>query len=129
MSGPAAPLPAATRLALDRTRLAYERTLMAWVRTSASLISFGFTFYKFFQAFADTQQRAMPERLISTRGAALLLISVGVFGLMLAMIEHRRHLHELRTEYGHVPMSIAGVMATVISLLGVLGLAAVLFRL
>jgi len=54
---------------------------------------------------------------------------VGVFGLMLAMIEHRRHLHELRTEYGHVPMSVAGVMATVISLLGVLGLAAVLFRL
>ena len=44
-----ATLPDATKLAVERTRLAYERTLMAWVRTSTSLISFGFTIYKFFQ--------------------------------------------------------------------------------
>ena len=41
-------LPLNNQLALDRTRLAYERTLMAWVRTATSLISFGFTIYKFF---------------------------------------------------------------------------------
>ncbi len=39
---------AGTRLALDRTALAHERTLMAWVQTAVSLISFGFTIYKFF---------------------------------------------------------------------------------
>jgi len=38
-----------TRLAVDRTWLAHERTMLAWVRTAASLISFGFTIYKFFQ--------------------------------------------------------------------------------
>jgi Domain of unknown function (DUF202) len=42
-------LDSGTRLAMDRTRLAYERTMMAWIRTAASLISFGFTIYKFFQ--------------------------------------------------------------------------------
>ncbi len=42
-----------TSLALDRTRLAHERTLMAWVRTAVSLISFGFTIYKFFQGMHD----------------------------------------------------------------------------
>lgn len=42
-------LPSSTQLAVERTRLAHERTLMAWVRTAASLISFGFTIYKFFQ--------------------------------------------------------------------------------
>jgi putative membrane protein len=36
-------------LAVDRTWLAHERTLMAWVRTATSMISFGFTIYKFFQ--------------------------------------------------------------------------------
>jgi uncharacterized membrane protein YidH (DUF202 family) len=49
---PASTMPAmdsGTRLAIDRTRLAYERTMMAWIRTAASLISFGFTIYKFFQ--------------------------------------------------------------------------------
>ena len=43
-----AALDTGTRLALDRTHLAHERTLMAWVRTATSLISFGFTIYKFF---------------------------------------------------------------------------------
>ena len=38
-----------TNLSVDRTRLSYERTLMSWVRTSTSLITFGFTIYKFFQ--------------------------------------------------------------------------------
>ena len=38
-----------TRLAYDRTRLAFERTMLAWVRTAASLITFGFTVYKFFE--------------------------------------------------------------------------------
>ena len=38
-----------TQMALDRTWLAHERTLMAWVRTATSMISFGFTIYKFFE--------------------------------------------------------------------------------
>src|SRR5262249_28618447 len=37
-----------TELALERTRAAYERTMMAWIRTATSLITFGFTVYKFF---------------------------------------------------------------------------------
>ena len=49
MSAAERTLDAGTRLAVNRTRLAYERTLMAWVRTAASMISFGFTIYKFFQ--------------------------------------------------------------------------------
>ena len=28
--------------------LAYERTMLAWIRTAVSLITFGFTLYKFF---------------------------------------------------------------------------------
>jgi len=46
---PANLLDSGTRVAAERTRLAYERTLMAWVRTATSLISFGFTIYKFFE--------------------------------------------------------------------------------
>ena len=42
-------LDVSTRLAYDRTRLAYENTMMAWVRTATSLITFGFSVYKFFQ--------------------------------------------------------------------------------
>jgi putative membrane protein len=42
-------LDTATKLAYDRTRLAYENTMMSWVRTATSLITFGFSVYKFFQ--------------------------------------------------------------------------------
>jgi putative membrane protein len=121
-------LPDATRLALDRTRLAYERTLMAWVRTSASLISFGFTFYKFFQAFGEIQQRSESAAVVSTRGVALLLISTGIVGLALATIEHRRNLGVLRAQYGSVPVSMAAIMASFVSVLGCLGVLAVYFR-
>jgi putative membrane protein len=52
---PATSLPDATQLAVERTTLAHERTLMAWVRTSVSLISFGFTIYKFFQYLRESE--------------------------------------------------------------------------
>ena len=45
-----------TDLAFERRALAYERTLMAWIRTAISLISFGFTIYKFFQEWRRTEQ-------------------------------------------------------------------------
>ena len=48
-SGAATSPNVATTLAFERTRIAYERTMMAWVRTATSLITFGFSVYKFFQ--------------------------------------------------------------------------------
>jgi putative membrane protein len=125
----AADLPAATKLAVDRTRLAHERTLMAWVRTSTSLISFGFTIYKFFQYLRENQQGAAADTLIGPRGFALLMIGIGLTALILATVEHRRSLRALRTEYGAlVPYSIATIIGALIGLLGVLGLLAVAFR-
>ena len=45
-------------LALDRNKLAAERTLMAWVRTALSMISFGFTIYKFLQVIDEQSASA-----------------------------------------------------------------------
>ena len=38
-----------TDLSVARTMMAADRTLMAWTRTALSMISFGFTIYKFMQ--------------------------------------------------------------------------------
>ena len=123
-------LPDATKLAVDRTRLAHERTLMAWVRTSTSLISFGFTIYKFFQYLHENQQGAASELLIGPRGFALLMIGIGLTILILATMEHRRGLRALRTAYGGdlVPYSLATVIGALIGLLGILGLLTVALR-
>ena len=58
---------AGTRLALDRTALAHERTLMAWVRTAVSLISFGFTIYKFFH-FELQNRPPLESEILGPRG-------------------------------------------------------------
>ena len=121
-------IPANTRLALDRTRLAYERTLMAWVRTATSLISFGFTIFKFFE-FLREDRPEMSESAIGPRGFAVLMIAIGLTALLLATLEHRRHMNALRTSYGPLPISLAAVVAALIAVLGVLGLASVLFAL
>jgi putative membrane protein len=122
-------LPAATKLALDRTRLAHERTLMAWVRTAASLISFGFTIYKFFQYLRDGKSVA-DAGAIGPREFALVMIGIGLGALVIATVEHRRNLQALRAEYGAgtVPGSLATVVGGVVAVLGVIGLLTVWLR-
>jgi len=55
------PLDASTDLAFERSRLASERTLMAWIRTSLSMISFGFTIYKFFEYLGESAGGTEPR--------------------------------------------------------------------
>ena len=115
---------AATKLAVDRTRLAYERTLMAWVRTAISLITFGFTIYKFFQIEAAGKQNLA----ISATEFSVLMIVIGLASLLMATLEHRRELNALKAEYPDMPRSLARVLAALISLLGILALVTVLLR-
>jgi len=107
--------------------MAADRTLLAWVRTSTSLISFGFTIYKFFQYLRESQ-KVEPVGLLGPRGFALLMIGIGVVVLVVATIQHRQDMKELRTEYGRVRYSLATMLAALIGTLGVLGLLAVVFR-
>jgi putative membrane protein len=119
-----------TMLAVERTRLAHERTLIAWLRTAISMISFGFTIYKFFQAQADQGAAASARRLLGPREFALVMIGIGLVALVLAAVQHHQSMTRLRAESDHVtvPISIGMVVAVLFSLLGVLAFVAVLFR-
>jgi putative membrane protein len=121
-------LPTATKLAVDRTRLAHERTLMAWIRTAASLISFGFTIYKFFQFLRESNHEAVPHRLFGPREFAFMLILFGVVSLVIATVQHFVSIRALRAEYGHVPYSLVTVIAGLLGALGLFGLLAVGLR-
>jgi inner membrane protein YidH len=118
-----------TRMALDRTLVAQDRTLLAWVRTATSMISFGFTIYKFFQSV----QQATPDtpHLIGPRGLAMVMIAIGVGGLTIATIEYRVQMKQLHTQYvayGPFRRSLAAGVAMTIATLGVLGFVLVVFR-
>ena len=128
-TAPAAP-DNAFLLAVERTRLAHERTLIAWVRTALSMISFGFTVYKFFQIELDKLQAHPPERLLSPRMFALVMIGTGLIALFMSTVQHRQSMQRLRAESGitTVPISIATVVAGLFSVLGVLAFLSVLFQ-
>ena len=116
-----------TELAVDRTRLTHDRTLMAWVRTSASLISFGFTIYKFFQ-YMKEQGQQVQDRAFGPPQFALFLITIGLISLVLATIQHRHDMKVMRKHYAHVPYSMATIVGALVAALGVVTFGAVMFR-
>jgi putative membrane protein len=61
-----------TRLAFERTRNSYENTMMSWIRTATSLITFGFSIYKFFQIEAPSEKQR--NYLIGPREFAIALL-------------------------------------------------------
>src|SRR5208283_5771443 len=89
--------PSNNQLALERTNLAHERTLMSWVRTATSLITFGFTIYKFFQL--ELEGRPPLQGVVGPRQFAVLMISIGLLSLMAATIEYRVYRNGLRKRY------------------------------
>jgi putative membrane protein len=119
-------LDVSTKLAYARTRAAYERTMMSWIRTATSLITFGFSVYKFFQFEKPTN--GSQNRLIGPRGFALTLVSIGMFSLVLATLEHRQNIRTLGEQSGGNTRSLAVVMAALISVLGILALVVMIFR-
>jgi putative membrane protein len=118
---------ASTELGVDRTRLAYDRTLLAWIRTAVSLITFGFTIYKFFQ-IELARAAPRPERLLGPTHFAALMIVIGLASLVLATLDHRADLKALRARYPGQHRSLTRVLAALVSLLGLVALLAIVFR-
>lgn len=114
----------ATELAIARTLAAYERTMMSWIRTATSLITFGFTIYKFFQIEAPPRA---PVRLIGPRDFAGMLVSIGLVTLLLGMLEYRTNIRALGQHAGR-QRSLAVITAALVFIVGILGLLAVIFR-
>ena len=114
-----------TMLAISRTWLAHERTLMAWVRTATSMISFGFTIYKFFQ-FESGNHTQLAKGLLTPRDFALVMVSIGLLSLLMATIQHHVEVRELRERLKPKPRSLAQIVAGMVSVFGLLVLVATL---
>ena len=114
------PLDTGTSLAVERTRLAHERTLMAWVRTAASLISFGFTIYKFFDFEAGRTAAAQgTNHMLSPRQYGMIMIAIGIVSLALATVQHYRDSRRMRNLYGEGERSVALLVAVIVSVMGI----------
>jgi inner membrane protein YidH len=116
-----------TDLALMRNRMAADRTLMAWIRTALSMISFGFTIYKFLQYVRESEGAAIRVR--GPRNLGLTLILLGTGGLIAASIQHWQLLKSMGqgTEAKHV-WSISLTVASIISLIGLMAFLSIILR-
>lgn len=122
-------LPAATTLAVDRTRLAQERTLMAWVRTATSMITFGFTIYKFFHEQQLQTHVPVTGIRFGPREFALVMVGIALVMLALATWQHYQDMEELRRRYGtRMPRSLSMLLAALIGGLGVVAFIVVTLR-
>lgn len=115
------------QLALERTFLAHERTLMAWVRTATSLITFGFTLYKYFYYLHEQDPLRHPQRILGARTYGLLMIVVGMLTLVLAAWQHRQQIAPLRAQYHNAPLSLSLLVASLIAGLGLVAIVAAAF--
>lgn len=113
-----------TDLAFERTMLAENRTLMAWIRTAISMISFGFTIYKFFQEMKGSAS----HRLLTPRIVGMLMISFGLLALVWGLAEHYSMFKKLKKSYPGIERSNTTLLAVLILLFGLFLLSGVLFR-
>jgi putative membrane protein len=116
----------ATTLAFERTRIAYERTMMAWIRTAASLITFGFSVYKFFEF--ELKNSPSAQMLVGPRAFGLGLIVIGLVAMLFGSLEHARDLRWLQRQYIGMPKSFSSVIAIIVGVLGLCALVAVVLR-
>jgi putative membrane protein len=114
-----------TDLAFERTMLAENRTLMAWIRTAISMISFGFTIYKFFQEATKTGD---TRRFFTPRLVGMIMISFGLLALLWGLAEHRAMVKKLKKSYPGLERSNTSLLAILIILFGLALFLGALFR-
>jgi len=108
-----------TDLAVERTVMAASRSLMAWVRTSLSLISFGFTIYKFLQAEIKISGTAVmtahgPKRF------GLMLIALGIASAIAGDVEYFGTVKRLNKVFNMKfnPVNVSFIVGLVVTLIG-----------
>ena len=115
-------------LALERTLLACERTLQAWIRTSASLITFGFALFKFFQFLDQGDPDRVRNRVLTTRTFGIVMIVAGILALIPAIWQYQQLSRRLKARSTAAPIPVALIVSILVFVLGILALVEIVFR-
>lgn len=119
-----------TDMAVTRTVMAADRSLMAWLRTGLSLISFGFTIYK----FLDYSRKELISRgenvsqISSPKVVGLFLIGFGIISLLMGIVENEATIRNLKENHVFKRMRYSLIMSIIILVFGIVLFLAVILR-
>lgn len=116
-----------TSLAIERTAMAADRSLEAWIRTALSMISFGFTIYKFLQ-YMQGELVEVTLRQQLPRNIGLFLIGLGTVSIILGCVQYFNTMKLLRKHDGQTARRFPIVIAIMIGLLGLFLFITMAFR-
>ena len=96
------------------------------MRTATSLITFGFSVYKFFQF--DIKRTQEFSGSVGPREFGLMMITIGLVSMAAGTVQHLTSMRQLRAQNPGMPRSSAALLAFMVSFLGIVALLVVLFR-
>jgi len=120
-----------TDMAVTRTVMAADRSLMAWVRTGLSLISFGFTIYKFLE-YAREDLVASGKNIgdfSSPKVIGLFLIGLGVLSLLMGIAENEATIKVLKKNHVFKRIRYSFFLSIILVLFGIILFLAVILKL
>jgi len=116
-----------TDMGTARTLMAADRTLMAWIRTSLSMLSFGFTIYKFLLYVRES----LSDHLLKAEGPrrfGIVLIAFGTMCMLFGLIDYYRVFRQFGKAYGRSPWGFVFVAGIITAILGLYLLVGILIR-
>jgi putative membrane protein len=111
-------------LSVINTVMACDRTLMSWIRTALSMLTFGFTIYKFLESLA---QQGMLTRTESPQRVGLGLCAMGAVAILLGTygywttLKDLNRVGEFRLGRPVLVMALIMCVASIFMLIGIAG--------
>ena len=119
-----------TDLAVTRTVMAADRSMMAWVRTGLSLLTFGFTIYKFLD-YAREELIATGKEVTdfsSPKFIGLFLIGLGILSLLMGILENEATIRVLKKNHSFKRIRYSLFLTIILLVFGVILFLAVLLK-
>lgn len=107
-----------SQIQFERTRTAFERLQIAWIRASLTLITIGVGAYEYFHNRIESG-KAPLLKLVSGRELGLFLILTAFVILLLATLQHEKHMTFLKKQYVGYRFSVASLLSFLILFLAI----------
>lgn len=111
----------------EKSRITMERLQLAWIKANLTFTALGFTAYKFY--YARIEDGLDPRKyFITGKELGIFLIIVGFSMLLIATLQHKRKVTELKMRYEKMQYSTTLLLSWLMLSFSVIVMLMVMFR-